>query len=407
MPEGDETRGRVTLGFARRREPEPPPVPERTALEEEIRDEIRSQGPMTFARFMELALYHPVRGYYSVDAVRGTRAGDFLTAPETHPLFGSALAGQMEEMWRALECPREFVLREYGAGSGELALAILARLRERRSALLEHLVYEPVEAAGRELDLVPRRLARDGFGGFARTPGTAPLVGCILANELLDALPVHRVVQRGAQLRELFVALVDDRLAEQEGELSKEEIADALRSSDVSLIDGQRAEVSLETPRWIRGAAQALERGYLLLIDYGHPAPVLYSRRRHAGTLRAYRSHRTSTDPFAAVGLQDITAHVDLTAVARAATHEGLVPLGHTTQAEFLVGAGLGDLLGQIRDDPATSWIEYATARSAVARFLDPGAMGGFAVLLFGRGVPRDRPLSGFRFRLPEPLRRH
>jgi SAM-dependent MidA family methyltransferase len=229
---------------------------------------------------------------------------------------------------------------------------------------------------------------------------STPVIGVVLANEVLDALPVHRVVGRDGTLRELYVDWADERFLEREGEPSTRRLAERLRAEGIRLADGQRAEISLALEGWIADAAAEVDRGMLLLIDYGYEAGELYSQRRMAGSLLAYVRHRAHDDPFRNVGRQDLTAHVDLTAVQRAATAAGLEPLGITTQAEFLVGLGIGDMLIAIQSDPSTSLESYLGLRSSVVRLLDPAATGKFAVMGFGRGIAADANLRGFGFRL-------
>ncbi|MDQ3871327.1 MAG: SAM-dependent methyltransferase, partial [Chloroflexota bacterium] len=265
-------------------------APGNPALVELLRSEIERQGRITFARFMSLALYHPEHGYYVRSADRPTRAGDFLTAPETHPLFGHALGRQLDEMWRLLDQPRPFTLREYGPGTGSLAEAVLDGLRADRSALLDAIRYEPLDVAPARAAEISDRLAAGGFGGVPAAPDPgAAVTGCVLANELLDALPVHRVTVLGGQLRELYVAWRDGWFADETGEPSTEALAGYLERAGVRLRDGQQAEVNLAAVDWIADVAQRLARGYLLVIDYGHPAGELYGPRRLRGTLMAYR----------------------------------------------------------------------------------------------------------------------
>jgi SAM-dependent MidA family methyltransferase len=222
----------------------------------------------------------------------------------------------------------------------------------------------------------------------------------VLANEVLDALPVHRVVRRGSRLREVLVGWRDGRFVELEDDPSTPALAVRLAREGIELGEGQRAEICLALDGWIDAAARGLGRGLLLLIDYGHPAAELYGPRRMAGTLRAYVNHRVHDDVLANVGRQDLTAHVDMTAVERAAARAGLAPLGVTTQAEFLVGLGVGELLTAIQSDPSTTLESYLELRSALGRLLDPAATGAFRVMAFGRGLPPETELQGFMFRL-------
>jgi SAM-dependent MidA family methyltransferase len=343
-----------------------------------LRTEIEATGPITFARFMERALYEPGLGYYRSATPRPGRAGDFLTAPETHPIFGGAVGRQLDEVWRLLDRPDQFVVREYGAGTGALASSILAGLAADGSGLRQALRYETVEVDDRADD---------------------PIVGCVLANEVLDALPVHRVVRRGNRLREHFVDWRDGHFIDVDGEPSTRALANRLAGEGIELADGQRSEICLALDGWVEAAARGLGRGLLLLIDYGHPAAELYGPRRMAGTLRAYVNHRVHDDVFANVGRQDLTAHVDLTAVERVAARAGLTSLGITTQAEFLVGLGIGELLTAVQSDPATTLESYLELRSALRRLLDPAATGAFRVMAFARDMPANTALRGFGFR--------
>jgi SAM-dependent MidA family methyltransferase len=381
-------------------------VGEDAALLERIRDEIRRTGPMPFARFMELALYAE-GGYYRAAGARPGREGDFITAAELHPIFGRTLSTALEDVWRRIGEPASFVVRELGAGDGALAVAILDGLREAGSPLLGAIVYEPVEVDERRLDAFATRLEAAGHGARHRPPGDLPFEGVVVANEVLDALPVHRVRRRADRLVELAVDLdADGGLVEIEIDPSTPALAERIGAEGIELVDGQTAEICLAIDDWIASAAAPLRRGLLLLIDYGAPAAELYDPlRRRDGTLRAYVRHQVHDDPYRHVGRQDLTAHVDVTAVERAARAAGLETVGITTQAEALMGLGIEARLQAIQADPATTFQEYALVRSALMRLLDPAAMGRFRVMAFGRDWPSTDapapPLGLFVFRLP------
>jgi SAM-dependent MidA family methyltransferase len=365
--------------------------------------EIEAAGPMTFARFMELALYDPDAGYYVAGATGPGRHGDFLTAPESHPIFGWAVGRHLESVWAALDRPARFVVREHGAGTGALAAGILGGLRRSGSALLEAIAYQAIEASPARLEGLVRRLEADGLARHLEPVDDVPTDGAILANELLDALPVHQV-EGGpdGQLVERYVvsdeaeAAPDGgaRLATALGTPSTLALAERLEREGVRLAPRQQAEICLFVDGWIAGAAAPLARGELLVIDYGHPAAELYAPNR-GSTLRAYHRHRVHVDPFVAVGRQDLTAHVDLTAVERASRAAGLEPLGHVRQAEFLAALGIGELLVGLQSDGATDLAAYLEARSALVRMLDPRATGAFRVLAFGRGLPAGAEIRG------------
>ena len=344
---------------------------------------------------------------------RPGREGDFLTAPEAHPIFGRTLSRAVADAWDRLGRPDPFVVREHGAGTGAMALAILDGLAAEHPDLAATVRYEPVEVDPRRLATLAGRLAAGGHESQLAVPAgpdapdtpaapNVPVTGFFIANEVLDALPTHRLVQRDGVVREVRVGVDAASFIDVETELSTPALAARLADEGVRLRDDQQAEVCLELQPWIEQAAAGLRRGVLLLIDYGYPAHELYDPvRRRDGTLRAYLRHRVHDDPYVHVGRQDLTTHVDVTAVERAAAGAGLDHLGTTTQAEFLVGLGAEDLLRAIQADPATTMEAYLEVRSAVIRLLDPGAMGRFRVMAFGRGWPAGPPLAGLAFRGP------
>lgn len=365
-------------------------------LVERIRGEIVRDGLMTFARFMELALYDPEAGYYRAASARPGRGGDFLTAPEAHPIFGGALARVVDDVFASLGRPSDFTIRELGAGSGALAEGLLAGLISDRSAAAPIVRYRAVETEPRRLDELRTRLASIGFDDRIEVDDGSPIVGIVIANEVLDALPTHRVVQHGGRLREVFVGVTETGFEDVEAEPSTAALAERLAADGVALADGQAAEICLAIERWVADAAAGLERGVLLLIDYGHPAAQLYDPvRRAAGTVLAYLGHRAHGDLYHAIGRQDLTAHVDVTAVERAAASAGLRHLATTTQGQFLAALGAGELLVALQSGPAAGLESYLEARAALVRMIDPAAMGGFQVMAFGRGLAGDAVLRG------------
>jgi SAM-dependent MidA family methyltransferase len=372
-------------------------VGEDAALAARIRDEIRARGPMPFARYMELALYDPAGGYYRSDAARPGRGGDFLTAPELHPIFGEVLAHAVEDAWDRLGRPEPLVVVEHGAGEGALAVPLL-------DALSPSIRYRPVEVDERRLARLRARLAEAGLAErLDDASAGAPFDGVVIANEVLDALPVHRVRRSGDELRELAVDIgPDDAFIEVDIPPTTPALAERLDIEGIELADGQTAEVCLAIDAWVADATAALRRGLLVLIDYGAPATELYDPvRRRDGTLRAYVRHQVHDDPYRFVGRQDLTAHVDFTAVEWAARAAGLTTLGITTQAEALMGLGIEDRLREIQADPATTFEDYALLRSALMRLLDPAAMGKFRVMVVGRDWPADATPDLLGYRLP------
>jgi SAM-dependent MidA family methyltransferase len=362
-----------------------PPLPAR----------IRAQAPLTVAAFMELALYDEDEGYYARAEQRSGRAGDFFTSVDVGSLFGELLSTLVARAWRALGAPTDpgaFMCCEAGAGNGRLARDLLDGLASHAPDAFPHVHLALVERSARA-----RAAQRDVLGPFAdrlrwsgdALPGTFD--GVIIANELLDALPVHRVQMTPGGLRELYVTVAGDHLALRPGPLSTPRIGNYFERLGVSLPPGAVADISLAAVDWLAVAARSLRRGYLALIDYGHEATLLYSSGRATGTLRGYRRHAvTATDAgpagwLAAPGTQDLTADVDFTALRAAARREGLDVLADLDQARFLIGLGLGERLSNAT---GTSLADVRRRLAAQALVGPEGLGGSHLVLLLGRNAP-------------------
>lgn len=375
-------------------------------IEARVREAIRVGGPISFAQFMQITQYDPGHGYYRSPIARPGRQGDFLTAPEAHPLFGNAIARQVEDVWGHLGRPTPFVVREYGAGEGALAVSVLDGLRSAGSPLAGIIRYRVVEVDDRRVDAVAGRLAALGLADRLEPDDGSSIEGVVIANEVLDALPFHRVIGRPSGLREILVGERDGRLIDEEGDPTTPALAARLDAEGIVLANGQTGEICLAVDDWVAAAAAGLARGLVLIIDYGHDAAELYdARRRPHGTLAAYVRHTVHEDPYRHLGRQDVTAHVDLTAVERAAATASLDPLGDTTQGEFLASLGAGDLLLALGERSGTSAADYLTARSALVRMIDPAAMGRFRVLLYGRGLSAEPSLRGLSIRVARRAR--
>jgi SAM-dependent MidA family methyltransferase len=369
-----------------------------------IRDEIARQGgKISFARFMELALYHPVHGYYLSPERRPGRPGDFITAPEATPYFGLTLARQIAECWERLGEPARFEVREYGGGVGGLAYDVIAGLSEVAPGAFSALIYRLIELNPHRRAEAAAAMAEVGLADkvVVEAPDAKrpPLVGVLLANEVADAFPVHRLLVGPDGVRERYVAWSDGRFVETEGALTDAALRalQALLAEGVELPPGSVIDVSPAAADWFATAAQELERGYAIVIDYGYPARELYQAHRLAGTVRAYHAHTVNDDPLIRAGEQDLTAHVDFTALQRAGETAGLQLAGLTTQGAFLASLGLGDFLLRLQQDPETTLPDYLRAQAAVLRLIDPGGLGRFRVLLMAKDAPIDPPLRGLR----------
>jgi SAM-dependent MidA family methyltransferase len=361
---------------------------------------IRERGPMTVAAFMDLALYDPRAGYYARAPRRSGRAGDFFTSVDVGPLFGELLAIQIADMAGIVESAGggAFTLVEAGAGDGRLAADIGRAMRARRPDLYRRAELHLVEAsaAARAAQAATLREAWDR--PVASTPSLPDRFdGVLLANELLDALPVHQVVMRDAGLREVYVrASSDGRLDTVEGPPSTPALAEYLERQGVMLQPGWRVEVNLQAIDWVREAARRLGRGFIVLVDYGHEARELYSPSHAGGTLTTFSRHvMQGADAGAPAwlqrpGAQDITSHVDFTSVRAAAEAEGLTTLGFMDQTYFVVAL--------------VPRLDLAHASDSITRQLKtlllPGGLGStMKVLILAKDVGRP-PLAGCSSRM-------
>lgn len=365
-----------------------------SALAESIRVEIAASGPVTFARFMERALYDPEVGYYSTAVTRPTRSGDFLTAPELHPIFGGTLAVQVEEMWHRLGEPPDFAIREFGAGSGVLFSGLVGGLQRIGSRLADIVVYEPVDLPA-QIAVIGQRLELEGLRGRMRSP-SVEMTGLVLANEFLDALPVHRVIALNEKLREIYIDWRDDRFVEVAGPLTDDRIAAWFDDANVKLAEGQRAEANLAMLDWLERVGKDLRQGYVMVIDYGAGAAELYGRARPNGTIRAFSGHQVSSDVLSGVGERDITSHVDFDALERAAPAFGFRVAGRRRSNEFLISCGLDDAYQEARAQADVDWDAATNLRSAIQRLLDPSALGGYLIAVLARSAPIEPELRGF-----------
>ena len=364
------------------------------ALSEVIRTEIAAHGgAIPFARFMQLALYAPGLGYYSAGSRKFGEGGDFTTAPELSPLFSRCLARQCAQV---LESLGHGDILEFGAGTGSMASAILAELAALGS-LPQHYYILELSADLRERQQqaiqaqVPQLAARVVW--LDALP--EKLRGVVLANEVIDAMPVERfrITHEGVEV--IQVAWVEGQFVERSAP------ADAVLSAavnqlreEVGLAEGYASEINLLAAEWVHSLGECLEAGVALLIDYGFPRREYYHPQRFEGTLMCHYRHRAHTDPLILPGLQDITAHVDFTAVGEAALAAGLQVLGFANQANFLLASGLLELAAEAGEAPR----QQLAVAAQVKRLTLPGEMGEiFKVMALGRGM--DTPLRGFMLR--------
>ena len=369
------------------------------ALSKIIAERIRAGGPVSFAEFMRECLYHPVHGYYS--RASAARFGDYYTSVDVHPIFGRLLARQFAEMWKVLGSPRPFVVVEAGAGVGRLAGHILefsARALPEFCAALE---YVAVERSAARRDEHAARFANHTATGSVSSSGETPRAvpaGCVFSNELLDALPAHRVVMEKGELREICVGFERGKFIEILSESSMPVLAEYFQEQGITLEEGQQAEVCLEACDWIERAGRSLERGFVLTIDYGHEAQALYDEHHNRGTLLAYRDHAVSENLLDLPGEQDLTSHVNFTAVDLWGRRVGLLRTGLVTQSQFLVALGRGNEFADLYE-PGQTETEKLRARLLLKNLIHPEGLGEkFQVLIQHKGIAALRltGLSGY-----------
>lgn len=373
---------------------------EKPGLIDAIKDRIIGTGPVTFAEFMEIALYAPGKGYYTSEKEPWGGSGDYITNLDLGPAFTKTVARQIIEMWEVLGHGR-FTLVEAGAGRGTLSLGILDALRAADHPLYELIDVKLVERTRRRnrgrnrhaVDVLPDNVSwHTGLTEVAQIES-----GCILSNELIDSLPFHRVTLMDSRLREVFTTYEDGRFIDLLGEPSTPELEAYLNKAGITLSEGQATEINLLAQEWIKEAGRLLKKGFVLTIDYGLPARELYSVTNGA-TLHCHWRHTLNNDPYAHIGAQDITSHVDFTSLAASGAQTGLEVTGFTTQKNFLLGLGILDEL-QTPDKFDAANIGKINANRLIKDLIMPQSMGDtFKTLIQHKGIAKPA-LKGLSWR--------
>ena len=360
---------------------------------------IEASGPIPFAEFMRDCLYHPEHGYYS--RLEAQRRGDYYTSVDVHPIFGRLIARQLAEMWELLGSPQTFVAVESGAGVGKLAANILdfaARELPSFYAATQYIAVEhSAERRAEHTAALASHVARGRVSNAAEIPSNIA-AGCIFSNELIDALPTHRVMMKEGQLREIYVGVGDGRFVEVLREPATPALAQYFQEQGIALPEGHHAEACLDACRWIENAGRAMDRGFVLTIDYGHEAPTLYNESHNRGTLLAYRNHQVAENILDAPGEQDLTSHVNFTALQVWGRRAGLETTGLVTQSQFLVALGRANEFADLYE-PGQSEVEKLRARLSLKNLIHPEGLGEkFQVLVQHKGIenPRLTGLSGY-----------
>ncbi|KAF0217910.1 MAG: hypothetical protein FD174_3173 [Geobacteraceae bacterium] len=366
---------------------------EDTGLKDIIIKRIEAQGQITFAEYMAACLYEPGLGYYTSPGRKVGAEGDFYTSSNVHQVFGRLIAREICRMWETMDSPGSFSIVEVGAGGGRLARDILDAVLEMNPRFYEALTYRLIEAEPTlketQRDLLSGHPAKAAWSDPEDLPeGRLSFAGCLLSNELIDSFPVHLVQMTAAGLNEVYVAAADGDFTEILGVPSTPELEQYLQRLGIRLYEEQRAEINLAALRWLESAAKALERGFIMTIDYGYPAAELYAPQRKYGTLLCYYRHTIEENPYIRVGQQDMTTHVDFTSLIQRGDELGLANVWFGEQYRFLMGAGMMDELMAL-EAGAASEEERLKNRLALKKLILPdGGMGDtFKVLVQAKNV--------------------
>ena len=366
-------------------------------LENKIVERITTEGPISFETFMEMALYEPGLGYYASEDIEIGKAGDFYTSQHLHPVFGSMIARQLEEMWEILGRPPDFFAIEPGAGAGLMCLDILHSLQGRD--FFESLTYLIVEknpsVIRKQTGLLREYAGKVRWVNSLREAGER--TGCILSNELFDAFPVH-LIEMGEDLREIYLDLKkpmgssSSPFLEVQCSPSTDDLSDYLREFSIQLAKGYKTEINLGIREWLRSAADVLSVGFILTVDYGYPSYEYYSDERNRGTLLCYFRHQVHEDPYVNIGQQDITAHVNFSSVKTWGECFGFQTLGFCQQGTYLISLGIDKEIRNLLKKSADYLFEVAR----IKRLIFPGTFGETHKVMVqykGRGNPQ---LQGF-----------
>jgi SAM-dependent MidA family methyltransferase len=363
--------------------------PHSELLREIISEQIslNSQQRITFAQYMDLVLYHPRYGYYSSGQVSIGAEGDFFTSSSLGADFGQLWAEQFLEIAEILGFPKPFYLVEVGAGLGYFANDVLNYLREKSPTLYNSLAYIVIEncqiLAEKQKSFLENHHHVVSWKTWEEIENNS-LIGCIFSNELIDAFPVHQVIFCQGKLKEIYL---NNQLQEVIAPLSTNEILEYFELISINISsENYRTEVNLAALDWLKSVANKLKKGFVITVDYGYSAQKYYHPQRHQGTLQCYWQHQRHNDPYRYLGYQDITTHVNFTALEKQGAQVGLETVGFTKQGMALMALGLGDKLAELStgkyDLP-----KILQRRDALHQLIDPAGLGNFGVLIQGKDI--------------------
>jgi len=368
-------------------------------LKKKILNRIRNEGPISFEQYMAMALYEPQFGYYTKPSADIGSAADFYTSTNVHSLFGAIIARQVKEIWQLLDTPRPFCMIEQGPGRGLFALDFLNTTRQDHPDYYSDLQYILVELDG-GLRKQQQQLLK-GHGNRVRWASGLDEIngasGVLFSNELVDAFPVHRVEFTKEGWREIFVDEQDGRLFETLGEPSSPLLSRYFREVVGDRFPGYRTELNLNARQWVREAARAMDRGVLITVDYGFSTADYYSAERSTGTLLCYHRHQTNERPLEKPGEQDLTAHVNFSALVQWGFEAGLEAVGFTSQSSFLLNLGIDQDIARLHETlPEKDYLETV---ARLRTLLMPDGLGESHKVLIQKINTPHLQLSGLKAR--------
>ncbi len=370
------------------------------SLTDIIKNRILFEGPIGFDKFMDICLYYPELGYYSKPDMIIGKGGDFFTSSHLHSLFGAIIAKQIMEMWELMGKPDDFSIVEMGAGMGYLALDVfsyLSAINKKReiSAFYNALSYKIIEISPYLIDKQKNLLNKysDKMTWHPDIESLPEFTGCFLSNELLDAYPV-KIIEQNEKLSEIYVDLKDEVFTEIKRDVGSE-ILEYLNEFNIKLTTPFRTEINLYIKKWIETLNSKLKKGFILTIDYGYPTNDYYGDHRNRGTLMCYHRHTVNENPYLNIGEQDITAHINFSALKKYGENLGMNSIGFTNQSTFLISLGIEEVIKEIYQES-----EYPQVMSKIKGLFLPQGLGEtHKVFIQCKNIDEIPKLNGFKIR--------
>lgn len=364
------------------------------SLEKKIIRRIKEEGPITFETFMDMALYDPELGYYTSERTKIGREGDFYTSSHLHPVFGFMIGRQIEEMWEIMGKPENFSIIEIGAGEGYVCRDMLYNLRGRTFfKILNYIIIEinPIMMAKQKKVIND---CSEKVTWVSSLRQIRNIRGCFFSNELFDALPVH-IVQMNDELNEIYINVNRGILTEEMSDLRNTAIAEYFDENKITFNKGYRTEVNLKMGELLDEIGNSLEEGFIITVDYGYSALEYYSEERNRGTLMCYYNHQLNENPYQHIGQQDITAHVNFSAVKNRGEKNNLKTVGYCSQGAFLLSLGIDEEIRKLFETSS----DYLFELARIKKLIMPQAMGDSHKVMVQYKGSDSLKLRGFNIR--------